>query len=270
VNQLSFIIFASRILFKRYSMRLLLNRKNIRYKLLSLLFVAFILSSCGTGRKATRGKNEATSIRNAVINYSMQYLHKPYQAGGKGPYAFDCSGFTAYVFKKFGYKLGASSEEQDRQAATIQRREDLQVGDLVFFEGQNRNGKVGHVGIVTNITSKREFNFIHASTNNGVIISSSSEPYYDSRYLRGGRILKETAKQRASISTQAPKNSQTKRLTGKVIETDSATIIIHSRPQSPTEATAPQSHNKKEAKFQKKSLAVLTRQTAVPPPEEES
>lgn len=251
-------------------MRLSSNRKNNRYKLLLLLFVAFILSSCGTERKAARSKNEATSIRNEVVNYSMQYLHKPYQAGGKGPYAFDCSGFTAYVFKKFGYKLGASSEEQYRQAATIQRKEDLQVGDLVFFEGQKRNGKVGHVGIVTHIMRKREFKFIHASTNNGVIISSSSEPYYASRYLRGGRILKETAKQRTPISTEAPKNRQPKRPTVKAIETDSVTITIHSRPSSPKEASAPQSHNKKGTKFQKKFLAVLTRQTAVPPPEEES
>ena len=250
-------------------MHISLNRKNIRYKLFSFLFVVFILSSCGVKREATWSKEYATSAQTEVVNYSMQYLHKPYQAGGKGPHAFDCSGFTSYVFKKFGYKLGASSEEQDRQIPTIQRKEDLQVGDLVFFEGQKRNGKVGHVGIVTEIGSGGEFKFIHASTNNGVIISASTEPYYASRYLRGGRVLKETATQRAAVSTRAPKNIQKKKPTIKALETDSDTIIIHSRPSElQREKTTSQSHNEKKIKRKNESDAVLTRrQTAVPPPE---
>ena len=252
-------------------MRILSNLKNIQHKHIALLFAIFLLFSCGTERQATWNSKYATSAQNEVVNYSMQYLHRPYKAGGKGPHAFDCSGFTSYVFKKFGYKLGASSEEQDRQVPTIQRKDELQIGDLVFFEGQRRNGKVGHVGIVTEIKSNGAFKFIHATINNGVIISSSTEPYYASRYLRGGRVLKETTKQRASAPTRVQKNNQKKRASIKAIATDSATIIIHSRPSEPLkEKTTSHSHNEKKVKSDDKFAAVLTRQTAVPPPEEKS
>ena len=50
---------------------------------------------------------------------------------------------------------------------------------------------MGHVGIVTENRPDGTFKFIHASTNYGVIVSSSTEPYYASRYLRGGRVLEE-------------------------------------------------------------------------------
>ncbi|NLC49136.1 MAG: LysM peptidoglycan-binding domain-containing protein, partial [Bacteroidales bacterium] len=65
---------------------------------------------------------------------------------------------------------------------------------LVFFEGRSRNGRVGHVGIVSDIGRRGQFKFIHASTTNGVIITSSHEPYYQDRYLRGGRIIKDIPK----------------------------------------------------------------------------
>jgi LysM repeat protein len=141
-----------------------------------------------------------------LIDYSKDFLGKPYRPAGKGPNAFDCSGFTSFVFRKFGYKLSASSEDQDKQVPAIRRKEDLQIGDLVFFEGRRKNGKVGHVGIVIEKKSNGEFNFIHASTSDGVIITASTEPYYASRYLRGGRVLKEADR----LTSQQTKKAQQK------------------------------------------------------------
>ncbi len=158
----------------------------------SLLLITLVLASCGT-RKSAVSRYESSTIQEDLLAYSKRYLGKPYRYAGKGPNAFDCSGFTSFVFKNFGYRLNSSSAGQDRQVPTVARKEELRAGDLVFFEGSRRNGRVGHVGIVTEISPSGRFKFIHASTTSGVIVSSSSEPYYSARYLRGGRVLEDNA-----------------------------------------------------------------------------
>lgn len=162
------------------------------YKFLFLAFVAFALASCASKKSSVVNRN--MSIQNDVVDYSKKYLNKPYQYAGKGPNAFDCSGYTSFVFKQFGYHLNASSAGQANQGITIRRKEELEIGDLVFFEGSRHDSRVGHVGIVSDIGRNGKFNFIHASTSNGVIITSSEDPYYKARYLRGSRILKDVPK----------------------------------------------------------------------------
>lgn len=161
-------------------------------KTASLILIALVLASCGT-RKLAVSQYETTTIQDDILAHSKKYLGKPYRYAGKGPNAFDCSGFTSFVFRSFGYRLNSSSAGQDKQVPTIARKEELRRGDLVFFEGSRRNGRVGHVGIVSELLLSGQFRFIHASTTSGVIISSSSEPYYAARYLRGGRVLEENA-----------------------------------------------------------------------------
>src|SRR5690554_527737 len=162
-------------------------------KLVSFTTLLVILASCGAGKTSLSRKRSTTALQKEVLDYSNKFLGKPYRYAGKGPNSFDCSGFTSFVFKQFGYKLNSSSDGQDRQFPTIAQKEKLNKGDLVFFEGQRRNGRVGHVGIVTETYSNGEFRFIHASTTSGVIISVSTEPYYSARYLRGGRVLDENS-----------------------------------------------------------------------------
>lgn len=174
-------------------------------KILSLIVLSAILASCGASRNTLAYKSSSSNIHDDILIYSNKYLGKPYRYAGKGPNSFDCSGFTSFVFKNFGYNLRSSSAGQDRQVTTVAAKEKLNKGDLVFFEGRRRNGNVGHVGIVTEVSPNGNFKFIHASTTSGVIISRSTEPYYSSRYLRGGRVLEENA----SYVTKQPKASST-------------------------------------------------------------
>lgn len=169
------------------------HRSNGWLKVVSLVFISLILASCGAGRTTVSGSKTSTTLQDDIIQYGRQYLGKPYRYASKGPHTFDCSGYTSFVFRKFGYRLDPSSAGQDRQVPTIARREDLSKGDLVFFEGNRKDGNVGHVGIVMEAFPNGQFKFIHASTTSGVIVSSSTEPYYASRYLRGGRVLEENA-----------------------------------------------------------------------------
>lgn len=131
---------------------------------------------------------ETDVMLNDLLSEARSHLGKRYSRGSKGPKAFDCSGFSSYVYRQFGYSLSASSRDQYNQGEYVSRS-DLRKGDLVFFKGRNSKGGVGHVGIVTETDDNGNFKFIHASTSSGIIISSCNEPYYSKRYVGSKRII---------------------------------------------------------------------------------
>ena len=47
----------------------------------------------------------SSSLGQQVVDYAKQYLGCPYVYGGNGPSSFDCSGYTSYVYRHFGYML---------------------------------------------------------------------------------------------------------------------------------------------------------------------
>ena len=130
-----------------------------------------------------------TPLADSIINYSKLFLHTPYRYGSAGDSSFDCSGFTSYVYRNFGYQLPHNSAQQAKQSVSV-NREELQPGDLVFFSSR-RSGKnnIGHVGIVVKAYDDNNFDFIHAATGEGVTISNSGEPYYSRRFVKAGRVV---------------------------------------------------------------------------------
>ncbi|MBR0432782.1 MAG: C40 family peptidase [Bacteroidaceae bacterium] len=126
-------------------------------------------------------------IASDLITAAKRHIGARYSSGCSGPKAFDCSGFTSYVFARMGITLKRSSREQVTQGEAVRRRTDLQPGDLVFF-GRGGRG-VNHVGIVTDVEADGTFQFIHASTSRGVRIDSSSDSYWTRRYVSARRIL---------------------------------------------------------------------------------
>ncbi len=102
-------------------------------------------------------------------------MGRPYVYGASGPKAFDCSGFTAYVYSNFGVSLPHYTVSQMQVGQGVDKG-NLQQGDLVFF---NTAGYVSHVGIYIGGGQ-----FIHASSGSGKItVSSLSDSYYESRYV---------------------------------------------------------------------------------------
>lgn len=65
-----------------------------------------------------------------VLAIAAQYEGIMYLYGGTTPAGFDCSGYTAYVFRQIGINLPRTAEQQ-RQAVTPVSNP--QPGDLVFF-----------------------------------------------------------------------------------------------------------------------------------------
>lgn len=89
---------------------------------------------------STQLSNNASSI----VSYAYQFIGLPYVYGATGPNSFDCSGFTQYVFNKFGYSLTRTTYTQVNQGSYVSR-ENLQPGDLVFTRGTAAVPE--HVGI---------------------------------------------------------------------------------------------------------------------------
>lgn len=94
--------------------------------------------------------------REEMMQVAKSYLNTPYLWGGKTPFGIDCSGFTQTVYKIAGIKLWRDASQQARQGKTLSFLEEVQGGDLAFFD--NEEGQIIHVGI---LLSKEEI--IHAS-----------------------------------------------------------------------------------------------------------
>jgi len=133
--------------------------------------------------------NEEFERTETLMSEAFSHLGTRYRYGAKGPRAFDCSGFTSYVYKKQAdVFIGSSSREQYVQNTPI-TREELKCGDLVFFTSPRSGRGIGHVGIVVDVDPiTQTFTFIHASTSEGIVVSSSTEPVYVKRYVGARRV----------------------------------------------------------------------------------
>ncbi len=85
----------------------------------------------------------APSLGYRAVSEASHHSGQPYVYGAAGPTRFDCSGFTLYVFSRFGYRLPHNAAAQYNAVRHVPRSS-LRVGDLLFFNG---GGGIGHVGI---------------------------------------------------------------------------------------------------------------------------
>lgn len=131
---------------------------------------------------------QSSTLIDNLLAEAKKYIGTKYIHGAKGPNAFDCSGYTSYIYKQFGYNISPGSRIQYTQGEPVART-DLRKGDLVFFTSRSSGKNVGHVGIVWSVNAQTgDFSFIHASLK-GVKISEF-KGYYVPRYVGAKRIIK--------------------------------------------------------------------------------
>ncbi|SFC14282.1 Cell wall-associated hydrolase, NlpC family [Alkalibacterium subtropicum] len=112
-----------------------------------------------------------------ISSYANGVLGTPYLYGGSTTRAFDCSGFTSYVFRQVGVNLPRSAAGQ---YASSQKVSNPRPGDLVFF---SENGsRVSHVGIYVG-----NGQFIGAQTSTGVAYTQVHSNYWGRRLVGYGR-----------------------------------------------------------------------------------
>jgi cell wall-associated NlpC family hydrolase len=168
-----------------------------------LLFILFLLCSCSSSHiakkkpsKVSMAKTQHKTTPNLIGNiklssqagqeiflYTMGLLDVSYRFGGVNPEAgLDCSGMVSYIYKQ---ALGINLPHHAASIAAIARpihSHEMNVGDLVFFNTQNRS--FSHMGIY--IGNQQ---FVHAPRTNSVVrIDSLNSPYYAQRF-EGARTL---------------------------------------------------------------------------------
>ncbi len=123
-----------------------------------------------------------------IATYAQQFVGYPYVYGAKSPsQGFDCSGLMYYVYKQFGYTInpGAQTQWKSLPAEARVSRDALIPGDLVFFSDSDTVSGIFHIGMYIG-----DGLFVHAANSNeGVIISSLSENYYNRNYFSAKRVL---------------------------------------------------------------------------------
>jgi len=129
---------------------------------------------------------EVITKEDEILETAKEFLGVKYVWAANGPNAFDCSGFTKYVFEKHGITIPRYSGYQAKVGTKVAYNE-LQKGDLVFFDTDTRGkGKVNHVGIFLG-----DNKFIHASSGGKrvMITSFTQKKFYKICFLHGQRIV---------------------------------------------------------------------------------
>ena len=118
-----------------------------------------------------------------MLTQAMGLLGVPYRRGGTSEATgFDCSGFVRHMYEKsFGRLLPHRADEQAKATETIDR-EELQPGDLVFFNTMKR--AFSHVGIYVG-----DGKFIHAPrTGKSIRVDDMRSAYWQKRFNGARRV----------------------------------------------------------------------------------
>jgi murein DD-endopeptidase len=122
------------------------------------------------------------STGSEVVFRAISLLGAPYQFGGSGPTAFDCSGLVQFVYQEMGIDVPRTAAEQYRAAHPV-NLEDIEPGDLLFFRIHGK--RISHVAIYAGAGR-----FVHApQTGHAIELRDLDDGYYRPRLAGAGRLL---------------------------------------------------------------------------------
>ncbi len=136
--------------------------------------------STTTPSKAPNPRPERTvTIGEEAARIALDQLGVPYRYGGNNRSGFDCSGLVQYSYAGAGKSVPRTTGQLWHDT-TPTSRQNLRVGDLLFFSFE---GKMSHVGMYIGDQS-----FVHApSSGKTVSVASLKSPYYSKALVRAGR-----------------------------------------------------------------------------------
>ncbi|MCE3203109.1 C40 family peptidase [Paenibacillus sonchi] len=146
----------------------------------------FIMSLIGSALLFTAIPANTYASEISLENEVNGVLGTPYVWGGTTAAGFDCSGFILYIMEKFNAGDLPRTTGSQAKAGTEVSKDDLRLGDLVFFNTFG-NG-VSHAGIYIG-----DGQFAHSSSSKGVRISKLSDSYYRDRYVTARRVVSDTS-----------------------------------------------------------------------------
>jgi cell wall-associated NlpC family hydrolase len=143
---------------------------------LALLSLA-ACASMGTAEEPRRPPRPQLDERPAsrAAQHAARMLGKPYRYGGSTPAGFDCSGLVLFSYQQAGIRMPRSTDEQRRASRPV-RAENLQPGDLLFFDQEGK--KNSHVGIYVG-----RGEFVHAPSSGKQVRSDRMDAPYWRKHL---------------------------------------------------------------------------------------
>ncbi len=112
----------------------------------------------------------SVELRKAIVDYAMQFLGNRYVHGGQSlKSGTDCSGFTMYVLKEFGYSISRTPQGQYTGAGRAISYSEIQPGDIICYSS-NGGKSCTHVALYIG-----DGKILHAANSrDGVKISSAT------------------------------------------------------------------------------------------------
>ena len=135
--------------------------------------------------QAAESLSEHVAARMQPLMKALSMIGTPYKYGSNNPeQGLDCSGFVKYVYKETAdVNLPRSANEMSKEGQAV-TREELEPGDLVFFNTRERPNS--HVGIYAG-----NGEFVHASSTSSkqVTVSHMDQHYWAARFDGARRVL---------------------------------------------------------------------------------
>lgn len=100
-------------------------------------------SATEEAKEAATG-GDTSMLRQQIVDYSMQFLGNCYINGGTSlSGGTDCSGFTCFIYKDFGYTIDRTPAGQYNNAGRTISYSEIRPGDIICYG----NGKCTHVAL---------------------------------------------------------------------------------------------------------------------------
>jgi cell wall-associated NlpC family hydrolase len=146
-----------------------------------LLLAVAALAACASPPPPERAPSPP-GVGHHAARTASSLVGAPYRYGGSSPKGFDCSGLVVYSFAQAGLAGLPHSAARLKQLARPVPLDDLEPGDLLFFELAKR--KTSHVAIYVGDRS-----FVHAPSGGKRVERVRFDDVYWSRQLgRAGRL----------------------------------------------------------------------------------
>ncbi len=159
----------------------LLQLAKLHQKTWGLIILVAFFSSCLSTKQS---RNQKTNI---VIIQARSYIGTPYKYGGTTIMGMDCSGLLMRSFEYVDFYIPRTARDQSKMGKAV-TLDMIKPGDLVFFAAKKTSRKVTHAGLVTDVRSRDEIIFIHASSSRGVVESNLMNNYYRKIFVKARRV----------------------------------------------------------------------------------
>lgn len=138
--------------------------------------------STETASMAYTPPEQALALRAALLTLAREQLGTPYVYGGSRPGGFDCSGLMLYLYACQGISLQRRASQQLADGIAVPR-EEMQVGDLVFFLQPWDSTPASHVGIYAGNNQ-----IIHAGSE-GIVYADLNDTWFFDYFLCVRRVV---------------------------------------------------------------------------------